>query len=462
MTTKKQISDELLRRGSFRHLLKGKQREFYDLVKSGKSDHYGLYSARKCGKSWTLFTLALEHCYSQKGRIARIILPEKVQAREIYFNLYNEFKDHLPADVMPIMMKSESAFVFPNGSRIVLGGSTPDNCESSRGPICTMLLCDEIASFDADNYDYLMYSILLPQGTTVKDFVRVDATTPPRSPAHPWIQKDYQKLNVVDNLIKFTIFENVLVDDRQRAKIIDQYGGEDNKNFRREHMLELISDNDSLVVPEFDSERHVVAELDFSNGIDPEDDNKQFQFASFMALDVGYVDGSGFVAGYYNHYLNKLFVTDEHYEVGMTTRKLADKWREFEDTFRDQPLRYLEPVGVMDVMEQEAGNLRREEGISFRRPRKGRVEDTIGFLRTLFETDRIAIHEDCKVLRMQLENATWSTSATENKKIERNEMVGHADCLVALSYLVKEVQWGKRPGKGTLNESLQFSGGKSR
>jgi hypothetical protein len=111
------------------------------MVGNGGPGHYGLYSSRKVGKSFTLFVMALEYAWNRPNTIQRIVLPEKTQAKEIFQNIHNELKSVVPVDMLPKYLKMEATFVFTNGSRIVLGGSLPDNIESNRGPLAHKPAC---------------------------------------------------------------------------------------------------------------------------------------------------------------------------------------------------------------------------------------------------------------------------------------------------------------------------------
>lgn len=432
----KQASDELCSRFSFRHILTPTQRRFYDLVNLGEQHHYGLYSSRKQGKSFTILVMAWEFALKNPKTVQRIVLPELKQAKEIYPVIFNELKEVIPKYLWPRYLKMEGQFVFRNGSKICMGGTLPQNIESSRGPICHRLYLDEVAAFNASNYEYSLYSILLPQGTTIPNFTRIDATTPPKSPVHPWMQTDYPKLSGKNACLTFTILDNTLISDEMRERIIDAYGGVDNPNYRREHMCELISDNNLRLVPEFSKEKYSISQLPGKH----DNFNSPVMFKSYVGCDLGLTDMSYMIFGWYDFIKDKFIVAGEW---GATYKTFPEIFKAYEDGckahLKDDLL--YEPQCVVDVWEIAAHDLRNTYGWSFRRPRKGKIEESINFLRDCFISDRIAIHESCKGLIAQLETGIWNPNRTD---LERTHL-GHSDAVMALVYALKEVRFGTRP-----------------
>lgn len=423
----KRASDELVRRGSIRHLLTPPQRVFYDKYKNSTDDHFGFYCSRKFGKSTTLFLIACEYAMTNPKTVTRIILPQMNQAKEVYFQIYNEIKDFMPKENIPRLNRTEGKFYFLNGSYIALGGSRPEDCESNRGPLTHFLLLDEIASFHANNYNYLLLSILLPQMTTTNG-KRIDACTPPYLADHPWLVKDYPKLVGKGNLSRFTVYDNPLVSSEKLMKIIEDYGGTDSPDFRREFMCEVISDKSLVLVPEFNPMKHVVSDF-------PKVDhfgNEVVDFWHGVGVDTATtVDFTAIVQGYYDRYRDKLVITADQQFNNKTTDEFV------------KILGIYQGNMVIDVMPQTAFDMRRDYGLIFRSPNKGKVEESIAFIRNCFEKDKIVIHESCKMLIGCLETAIWKE---DRKDFERTPTYGHADLIMALTYLAKIVPWIRANG----------------
>lgn len=437
------ISDELCRRGSIRHLLTSPQKKLYDIFKSNVFNEVGLYSARKMGKSFASFLIAFEFCWANPGALVRIILPELKQGRDIYTPIYQELIDILPTDLMPVHMKSETAFVFQNGAQIRIGGSAPQNIESSRGPRCDLLFLDEVAAFEERNYDYATRSVLFPQLTTTKGKI-VYLTTPARSPSHPWIVDTMPILISKGALVTATIDDNPLLDDEGRAIIVERYGSVDNPNYRREYLCELIADDDWKIVPEF-NRSHVVDE----DALPQEKDTFGLYtpYIGYQALDYGEVDLSALLSAVYDHNTQTLYVIDEWIDNG-SPEKVVDQ---LQYSTAHVLYKCCQVETVMDVMPHMAGVFRRNYGLTFNLPSKGRLEDQVSLLRSSFERGKLKIHSNCKGLIAQLETGVWDS----NKKQFERTSKGHSDAIAALAYLVKFVKWNRRPGLSG-NENIQI------
>lgn len=451
----KKISDELIRRGDITHLLSTPQKRFYALFNDKSKRDVALYGSRKMGKSFSLMIILWNYAQQNPSSMIRVVLPYAKMAKDIYEPIFEEFKNLWPSDIFPRWMRSENKLIFSNGSLITFGGAAKDQLDSNRGPRADVVVIDEAPACDSNTMHELIYKILRPQLTTAKFPKFLFTGTPPETPDHYFIKNIYHTLAAKDALVVATIDENDLLSAEQKRQIEEDYGGRQSRAFRREYLAELIGNDDILLVPEFEAEEHVVTEVNHDNGF-----GQPGYYQTFMALDVGQVDGSGFLSAFYNFNDDKVYILEEFLDVGMSTRQLSLKWKEMEDRLRERPTLYASPIQVVDCFEQTAADLRREFGVSFKRPRKGKTEESIAYLRTCLEMDKIRIHESCKGLITQLQNCVWSDSSTELKKIARSDDFGHGDLVMALAYLIKEVTWGRRPGDKTLAQSFSFSKGR--
>lgn len=433
---KRAKSDELLRRGKYRHLLASHQREFYDLVTNGKGRHYGMYSSRKVGKSATIFIMALEFAQNRPGTIQRIVLPEKTQAKEIFFDLHQQLKSVIPADLLPKLLKQEAAFQFQNGSRIVLGGSLAENIESARGPISHRIFRDEIAAWGEATYDYATYSILLPQGTTVPDFKLIDTTTPPKTPSHPWIKKDYAKLLKNGNLSVLDIYKNTLLTPEMIENIIEEYGGVDNPNFQREHLCLLVADSTLRLTPEFDEAIHVGTRPPLTDNFG----NKEI-FQPICPGDLGLVDNTFLLAAYHDHIRDVYVITDEWVDNHVSFDQIvAAKNALMKSNFDED--KFLSPEFPVDVFEIARHTLNVDYNWITTIPSKGRTEETIQYLRDCLINKKILIDPKCVNLINELKTAIWADNKSD---IKRNNKTKHGDGIMALAYGAKAVPFGRRP-----------------
>lgn len=450
-------SDELCQRGYFYHLLSPNQRKFHEFMDLPTSTDGGLFCTRKFGKSYSAFIRAIQKCHNNSGFIYRHMLPQLKQSRDVMFRIYDEIKGLLPKSMWPTLNKSEATFYFPaTGSCLILGGMQPENIESSRGPLAHELALDEIAAADANNYEYALYSVLFPQLTTTKGKV-IHYTTPPKSPAHPWMSIDYPRLKATGRLFEFTIDDNDLLDDSDKQMIEERYGGRDNPNFQREYLLKLVADQDLRVVPEFDTKLHVYSEepkevlANIIEGMPPVDST---DYVGYISADKGVVDNTAILAGVLNWRKGILYILQETVLRGRDSNTLSV----FADTLietREYLKQYTEEIiELADMFEDTRNTLHKDYNIYLSRPVKHNLEGNIGVTRSAFEAGKILIHQDCKQLIVDLSHSLWKETASATRSIERSEMTAHADSLMALAYMVRRVNWTRRPASNTKTNPL--------
>jgi hypothetical protein len=444
---------------SIRHYLHSKQKEVYDLLRRPGLAHAGLYCSRKTGKSFFLLLDAYEFCWRNPNTTVRFVLPELKQARETMLPIANEFKAFLPPELLPTPKLSELKLVFPNGAIIALGGAKKENAESNRGPIAHRIYRDECAAWeDSPHYEYITYSILLPQATTTEAML-IDATTPPKSPTHPWVIQDLPRLKQNKAIVTFDIDESPLLTEEQIDKIVERYGGRDNPDFRREYKLELISDTSLRVTPEFNRREHVKTD-EYLSGIQAF--SEPMPTFGYCAADLGVKDFTGILGAVYIPSENQVMVIGEDMYKG----EGLDFFAEAHKKMNRHAINHLHGDGMrvpvkwtIDCFEQAGMSLRKDKKIAFQRPFKRKLIDNIGFLRLQLGQGRVLIHESCHMLIDQLENGLWkeSTGKEDNADFERTSVHGHLDLLAALVYLVRMIPWGRNPAVD--GNQVSFRGG---
>jgi hypothetical protein len=214
---------------------------------------------------------------------------------------------------------------------------------------------------------------------------------------------------------------------------IEDYGGVDNPNFRREHLCELVADSSLRLTPEFHKGQ-------IKDSILPLTDNfgSSVTFKPYIGGDIGLTDNTALIFGYYDHLRNKYIVKSEWVENYKSFSVIVDAYNEGMKYYKD----FLDPVTVVDIWDVARHSLNVDYNWITQRPTKGRVEETILNLRNVLENDVIEIDSSCKHLIFELENAVWKTN---KKDIDRNSEQSHGDALMALAYIVKEIPFGRKP-----------------
>jgi len=442
-------SDELVRRGIVRHLLTPAQRLFYDKTKQSDTNEIGYYCTRKLGKSYSLFLMELERCILKKGVIFRHIFPTFKLAKDVCYPIYQELKEILPEDIMPKLLKSEAKFEFKNGSSILLGGAHPDSIENARGPIAHGLVLDEAAAFEENNFDYALYSVLYPQLTTITDSVVWHATTPPKSPQHPWLVKVMPRLRAENAIVEATIDDNVLLTPKaiaaieKRYQTLDYPNARDNPEFQREYLLKASAQTDLRIIPEFQVDRHTYSGEVWKPMTNPITGDDSHQYIGFISCDHGVTDQSHTICGVLNWVDNVLYILKEYADHNMSLTDLAAVHNDMKDFLAR---RCPEIISIGDLWDQCRVSMQKDHGICWQRPRKLGVEDNVGVSRNAFEQDKVMVHTSCNKLISQLQYGLWAESQSIDpvKKFARTEN-HHNDGIAAMVYLIRRITWGMRP-----------------
>ena len=426
-------SHELIRRGSMRHLLHAGQRKFYDMLKNGDAKEYFLWAARRWGKSYCLSILGIEHCLKTPNRKVRHIFPIFKTGKAAIFDIMGKIIPMLPEDMRPELKRSEATYIFPNGSVYIIGGASSETIDGNRGVDMTMLLADEAAFWDEKCFNELLYSILYPQMLHHPGSKVLFITTPPRSLNHPAVSDVLKRVSTKGNLLKATVYDNPLLSQATIEEQKELMGGEDSNAWKREMLCELLTDDNLRLTPEFVRDEHVIEVFPPKTDLygNPE------TYVHYVSADLGLNDNTAIIKGYFDHNTATLVITDEWVDNYKTLTYIADVWKSMYPT-GDGVHKVYE---TLDVWPLAAYELRHEHGLTFSNPRKGKIEETIAVVRNALENNKIKVYSKCSRLIHELTTATWDQ---KKKDVERNAD-GHSDCIMALAYMLKEVQWNYRP-----------------
>lgn len=429
--TKQQARTILWRQGNLRWKLHKAQRIIYDLVKSLPTEQREalIFCARGFGKSYLEVVLALEDVIQNPDAKVAIIGPTLLQTKKIITPLIKAIIKDAPRGLIK-QHRSTDTWQIDNGSCIALGGFDTI-LESFRGQSIFNIYMEEtgFAKADVAEYDYMLYSVLMPTlrsriGGRIAHF-----TTPSRVVDHPLHTWTLPKCKLAGAFYKFTIEDNPRLTSEQIEREIESLGGRGSVTVERELFCEIRRDDSITVVTTFDEERHVAA-------VEP-----SHQLAWMVGGDLGYTDDlTAFVRGGYDHNLGKVVIRDERWFDPKTASssivKSLEEWRD-DKRWRHEGYRIGMPevTHVVDIQ----GNTRIDMsvlGLSTAAPLKDKFESTITFIRNEFYNDRLVIHPDCKLLIETLRSSTFNKQKTD---FLRTSALGHADMLMALVYLLRAV-----------------------
>jgi hypothetical protein len=416
-------------------ILRPGQKSLYDSYQNCEDKTIVWNCSRRFGKSFTLCVLAIEKCLQNKNTLVKYCCAKQIDARGIIRPLIRDIinKD-CPEELRPKFKTQERAWVFPNGSRIELSGLDGGRADSIRGGSCDLAIIDEAGL--VSDLKYIVRAIILPTTTTTKGKI-ILASTPPKTSAHPFV--DFMnKARIQGNLITKTVYENPNIDQYELDKIIEECGGVESTDFRREYLCHIILDQDYAVVPEFTPalKAKIVTEWP-----------RQPFYDGYVSMDLGLKDLTVALFAWYDFKSAKLIIEDEYVINGQrfNTQVLAEGIKQKESIV------FLDKV----TGEQKAPHLRVSDnnlivindlwqlhGLRFLATRKDDADAALNNMKILMQNERIIINPRCKTLINHLEAAVWNKSKTS---FERSADNGHFDAIDSLKYLVRNVQLNKNP-----------------
>lgn len=439
---KKEITNELWRRGVLVHLMHSVQREMFELyLKADEQSTLVWLLARQSGKSYLLAIIALMEAIQNPNSIVKLLTDTKLHVQTIFEPLFREILEDCPDDVRPEYLPSKFIYVFPNGSQIQMAGTDANNAERLRGQKSSLILVDEAAF--CNNLKYNVMSILFPTTTHTGGKI-ILASTPPEEPDHEFIEF----IEIAEQegfLTKKTLFDNPLLTDEKKQHIISKFvGGVNNPNFKREYLCELIRDENRTVIPEFDEELAQVVVREY---------HKPPFYTPYVAMDLGFKDLTVCVFGYYDFKQDKVIIEDEIVKEGkdLKLNKFADEillkeeqlWMNILTNELIKPEVRVSDIEYIVINEINRASMGR---LNFQAVKKapGYKLPLINQLRVMLQSEKIYINPRCTVLIQHLKNARWKDASAKDD-FARSPGLGHYDAVDALLYLIKSVNYTKNP-----------------
>jgi len=432
---------ELWRRGELSWLLDKNQKELYRLFHDSKHKIQTWLLARRSGKTRTLCVLALEICLRNPKAIVKFVSPTRLQVQTNIRPLIRELLEYCPKDIQPEFKTQDFIYYFPNGAELQLAGSENKNVDKLRGGSAHIAIIDEAQ--DVSGLDYAIKSVLLPTTLTTGGKVLL-AGTPPQNMDHDFVGY-IEKASTEGVLTKKTLFDNPRMTPEQIEEVISQYPlRERDVGFRREFLCELIKDESIAVIPEFTDilKTTIVREWDRPPFYD-----------SYVAMDLGAIDLTAVLFGYYDFRNNKIIIEDEleadfskrDMNIGKLTELIKAKeealWTNLYTNEFQKP--YLRVSDINLIVTQEIAVKSRNQ-IYFQSTKKDDKEAAINNMRSLLGSGNIIINPKCVNLIRHLDNVKWS-SAKNKQLFGRSPDNGHYDFVDALIYFTRAVQYSKNP-----------------
>jgi hypothetical protein len=429
----------LWEQGELSWKLRGVQKDIREQVLNDVNAISVIVAGRRTGKSHTMLLIATEFCLKKKNAIVKIACPKQRMVKTIIRPIMRIICEDCPKHLMPEWREADKIYVFPStNSEIHVAGTDNENVESLRGSYADLVILDE-ASYMSD-LDYITRNVVSPMLKT-RGGRMILASTPSRDSNHTFIT-DYMLPYQMEGRTKvYTVFDNPNFDEKIIKEIIDEYPlGVNDPSFRLEYLCEVMRDASNTILPSFtsDAEKEIVRD----------DYTRPVYFDPYVSFDIGGVDLSALLFGFYDYENARLVIEDEIVVDGTTnTEILAQMIHEKEKTLWENPLDKSQIPPFMRVIDTNnkilATDLLKLHGLLFSPVKKDKKQAAINSLDVAIARREIVIHPRCVHLIYHMKMAEWNKAQTDFKRLKDTPggkiRGGHADCLAALIYLHRSV-----------------------
>jgi len=401
----------------------------YAAINSSATKRYVLNCSRRLGKTYLLCVMALEKAIQHPGSDIKIATMSQKATRKIVTPIMRQILDTCPKHLRPKFRVHDGIWEFTNGSIVHTCGTEMNQIDNLRGQACDLALIDE-AGFVSE-LEYVIDSVLMPQMLTRPGSRMILASTPPVTPDHAFVLKYMEAAIATGAYSKFDIYSNPLLAPEQIEEFKADAGGADSTTWRREYLAEVMMETKNALFPE-------VAGGDLLDRMIYEVKRPPF-FLPITAIDLGYLDYTGVLFGYYHFQLGKIVIEDEILVNKATSVEIVEmviaKERELWGDIRPQ-------IRVVDGPALVIADMNRTHSFGCRLPEKSDLSANVNRVRMDLADSRYVIHPRCEHLQSQLRFAVWDKSRT---KFARSSSAGHYDLAAALLYFARHVDRRTNP-----------------
>lgn len=436
---------ECWRRGDLNYKRHATQKKISAALDKATTRSFFFLCSRRLGKSFEMNLRALETALRTPNARILYLAPWARDAADISGDIMATILEDCPPEFRPDYSAQAKEYRFKNGSLIRYKGTNGEHARYLRGGAADLILLDEVA--DMDDLDNVVGSVCLPMLMTKEHGRMILATTPAMSPGHE-SAKIYERLASEGSAVVFTIRDAPHVSDKVKAEFLREAGEAKEDCFdiirgrkdpkttkaQREYFCQWVTDASRAVVPEFttDLQRQIVVPH-----------TRPASFDAYVAMDPGFEDRTGIIFAYYDFLNAKLVIEDELLLHRARTQEIADAIGEKEWSLWGSEEPYKR---VSDVDKRLLSDLRTEHRLIFTQAAKQDSLGAVNLLRNQIARGDILIDPRCTNLIRQLQNATWNNKASDFARAGEASMDGHYDLVAALKYLVRAVDWKRRPG----------------
>ncbi len=416
---------------------------------------------RRLGKSTFGLLILSESCIKFPGSKAGFYAPVKEGLRDYILPIIDKAYSDCPDDLRPIL-DAHLTLTFPNGSTIIFRGSNNQQHRVRRGNDLSIAFIDEAR--DVDDLDKLIESVVIPSLFTANGRLII-SSTPADTDDHP-----LHDIRVAAEregwLSHYTIHDANRFDPDDFPSVrIEAWRKEtrDPVAWAREYMAEWVKDPSKTVIPEWGAEHEIIAA--------PRDEFFPF-YHKYGGLDSGVTDKTAGILAYYDFKKAKLYVEDEFtlQDSEVRTDRIAELFKSKERALGYQTLhdrksqlyRGLPPNEKVYRRVADNNNLILVNDLNslydldFFPTRKDELAAMVNLVREWIKDGRILVTRNCPELLGCLRNAIWDK---KREKLAKSKVYGHFDALMALVYLVRNIDNHTNPVPAHFGKSWATHGG---
>ena len=452
--TQQQVRDVLWEKGVLAWKLLPHQKDIYQFLWNciGQKEvrRAALNCARRTGKTTILLLIVVEFCLRFPGSQVRYGATTFKELDNTIGRIVRDIIGDCPAHLKPSYSSTKGRLEFPNGSVCLFAGLNNDKADDLRGQMANLALIDE-AGF-VDDLDYAVTSVLEPQlDTAGVNATLILASTPSRTKEHNFFKLYHECMENGNSFVQTVYDSGHYYTEEERndwesygyqfgpvkiAEYASRYtGGEQAPEFKREYGCIFISDRETLLLPDFDKDKHV--------GVYERDRYYQF-YHHYVSIDFGAVrDMTSVIFATYDFRKATLVIEDEYHDVGghITTDVLADEIKRREKALWGNDEVYRRVADSSDPIIINTLTISHDLP-TIRTVKVGPLAMT-GEIRVWLRENRIIVPPHLTWAIGSMEHGVWADS--QKATFGHSRVYGHYDFIASLMYLVRNVDTFTNP-----------------
>ena len=413
-------------RGDLEFLLWPQQIPIWDQLQNLPKNvvEFVVLCARQFGKSVVGAIYALSEAIKHRDCCILIMGPDTKQTVDIVSPKMRMLTRTAPRGLIKQMKASNRYHVYhdldstaSDYTEIVIGGMN-ESSSSQRGKTVHKILVEEIVDVKEDDFLTSIRSDLGPALTHSRNGKIVYLTTLPKYPNHPFITVTIPKAELKGAIARFTIDDNIALDQDQKDKCAELSGGIDSADYQREFLCKIVRDKSVVCLPDF-STPHNVAQF-------------ELPLQTFMSVTIdwgGVRDKTCAMLHCYDYLSDIDLIWDERvFEPNTATSTIVAECRRMEGKHRIAA-RYVDaPPQLVTV------DLLQDHGYVAQLPEKLDWRASLNTLNVRFAQRKALIHPRCRFLIVSAESGILNKHKTD---FDRNEALGHMDGIATLMYGIR-------------------------